>query len=49
MEGQEAEYCYGCFVRVLVSFVMTENDYPDLTVKEVRDTLIAGLKTQRTF
>jgi len=49
MEGHEAEYCYSCFCRILVSFVMTENDYPDLTVKEVRETLVAGLKKEKSF
>jgi len=49
MEGQQAEYCYSCFCQILVSFVMTENDYPELTIKEVRETLVAGLRKEMSF
>jgi len=49
MESHEAEYCYSCFCRILVSFVMTENEYPELTVKEVRETLVAGLTKEMSF
>lgn len=49
MDGQVAEYCWQCFQHILVSFVLTENEYPDLTVKEVRETLLAGLTTNKTF